>query len=472
MVYSGDVCFAQRVHMNANQTEYVFPLQTAARIPITVNNTYAQLQSGTLTATISQRSTQGNMQYAQTNTQSQSIRIPSGVTTFTLELGAASQPLESTVDLTLSYGVAKETLPTLTIRFVRDPSQHQKQQQQAPRSKHQKQQQPTRDMSAAEQKLRQNNQDTNALKQQLKRETQEKQQQTQDIKKRLDSALAPYDSYLKSLGFSQQSATTDPGEAGAFKRTYATADNISANITGTFTNESVDSTLSMNTVDPALDTLIAQDQRFQEAHRSLTQQGYHQIRQHTTVRHNRTTVKYTYGNESATITATVINQTVQEVRVTQKTQWGVWLLLGCVVLVCVLIVWLASRSKRNASNGMSFTHAHAHVCDEAEHLLRQAEYNFRQKQYKEAYGLCGRAVRLLLAYEYDLQGEQTNDSVIAELHARGISYMHAKRCLDRTALVRFAQYRPNKKDFTAILRYARKLCRTLNKKRQGSARLS
>ena len=90
-------------------------------------------------------------------------------------------------------------------------------------------------------------------------------------------------------------------------------------------------------------------------------------------------------------------------------------------------------------------------------MLEKSKEQFDLKEYKDAYGTAGQALRIFLSYENKLNKEITNDEIINYLRNHKKSYKEIKECFDLCSLVEFAKYEANNKDFEKIVKMVKKV---------------
>ena len=99
---------------------------------------------------------------------------------------------------------------------------------------------------------------------------------------------------------------------------------------------------------------------------------------------------------------------------------------------------------------------------ETKRLIKRSEESFEKKEYKKAYSLIGRALRIYLIYENGLSKELTNDELINYLKNHKKNYSLIKQYLNTCSLVSFAKNEVNKKEFLEIVKHAKKLVNKSN----------
>ena len=175
-------------------------------------------------------------------------------------------------------------------------------------------------------------------------------------------------------------------------------------------------------------------------------------------------------NQTAKITANFENNELIEIKLEKDKdeQSEMQQLFGLMVLVAILsfigyfLYKKYIKKQFNPIKGIksvllkkSFDHIF-----ESQKLLKQAEKLFEKKQYKNAYGKAGQAMRLFLSHEYGLGYELTNYEIISVLKTNGKITKDISKCFDLCSFVEFAKYKANKKDFEKIIFIAKKTINT------------
>ena len=511
---SGDITFS------LEQSDYYFKTGENAVVNLDSDNSYGQPISGTLSYTLTQSVNQGSFQYSSSNTKSTSFSVKDGKTKIPLGFGTSDTPLTLTVDLKFSYNKDEDrevALNGLKIHFVDDNTQknsqqnsqrnnqqnsqnnplssssqkaqqnsQQNQQQNDPFSQQQKQmQQMINQMTGnqqanqpqnSQQALQNNqmNQDSSALKQQIQQQLQQQQQLKQEFQKTLSQnpQFQKEHQDLLKQGYNLTSANVNPSskDTGNFQMNYQKPNGEKASLKGNMENGEMKD-MQKDTAESRQQIMdkLQQDKSFKKYEDKLQQQGFSRKDTAVSPQQNKTTVQVNYAdknNNTADIKADVINDTVENVKLTQQNDkknnfWKI-LLWGLIIIVLGYFAYkklmVKFRKKKTiepespSKPVKPFDHK-----KEALSMLERSKELFAGKDYKEAYGRAGQALRLYLSYENHLRKEVTNDEIIDYLRKHKKSHLDAKECFDLCSLVEFAKYEANKKDFDKILKYAEKI---------------
>jgi len=87
--------------------------------------------------------------------------------------------------------------------------------------------------------------------------------------------------------------------------------------------------------------------------------------------------------------------------------------------------------------------------------IKEAKDNFKEKQFKDAYGKVNQAIRLFLSYELNLNKEITNEEILLYLIDTKIPVDEIKTCFKLSSLVEFAKHEENENDFNIMVDMAK-----------------
>jgi len=490
---SGDITFS------VDQKDYYFMTGEDAIIPLNIENTYGKQINGMLTYTYTQEVNQGGMHMSSSNSQSTSFSVKDGETTQGLNFGTSDSPSELDISLKFVY-TEKESrvvnLDGIRIHFVSDENQKQNQQNKQSSSSEeytqsqqsqnsgqnlfsQMQQEISQMMNNNQQpqnpqQALQNNQmaqDSSALKQQMENQIKEQQAMKQEFQRQLaqNQEFQKEHQELLNHGYNLINANLNPSSnnTGDFELNYQNKNGDQASLKGHMDNGEMQS-LQKDTPESRQEVLsqLQKNEQFQEYQKQLQEQGYSQQNTEVSQKKEKTNVKVNYmnkKNETATITAEIVNKTVQNVEL-QKAEkekqnhwWGLLILLLLSVLGYFAYKRLNKKTPLDATFAEKRTEKPFDYKSESIKLIEESIKLFGQKKYKDAYGTAGQALRLFLSYENKLNKEITNDEIINFLRGHKKEYKEAKECFDLCSLVEFAKYEANKKDFDKIIRKAKKI---------------
>lgn len=490
---SGDITFS------IDQNDYYFKTGENAIIPLNIANTYGKQIDGMLIYTYTQEINQGGMHMSSSNSQSTSFSVKDGETTQSLDFGTSNSPSELDISLMFVY-TEKESrvvnLDGIKIHFVSDENQKQNQQDkqsssseeytqaqqtqssgQDPFSRMQQQmnqmmnnnQQPQNSQQAL-----QNNQmaqDSSALKQQMQNQIKEQEAMKQEFQKQLaqNQDFQKEHQELLNQGYNLTNANVNPSSnnTGDFELDYQNKDGDQASLKGHMKNGEIEN-LQKDTPEGRQEILnqLQQNKQFQEYKNQLQKKGYSQQNTEFSQEQDKTNVKVNYvnqNNETATISTDIVNNTVQNVELqkAEKDKQNYWWILLILLLLAVFGYFAYKRLNNKPRQETDVVEKKKEkpfdYKSESIKLLEESKKLFGQKQYKDAYGTAGQALRLFLSYENKLNKEITNDEIINYLRYHKQGFKEAKECFDLCSLVEFAKYEANKKDFDKIINHAKKI---------------
>jgi len=314
-------------------------------------------------------------------------------------------------------------------------------------------------------------QDSSALKQQMQNQLQEQQAMKEEFQKQLsqNQDFQKEHQELLNQGYNLTNANVNPSSnnTGDFELDYQNKNGEQASLKGHMDNGEMQS-LQKDTPESRQEMLnqLQQNKQFQEYQKQLQRQGYSQQNTEVSQEQEKTNVKVNYANqfnETATISADIVNNTVQNVELqkAEKDKQNYWWILLILLLLAVFGYFAYKRLNNKP-------HQETYVVEkkkekpldyksESIKLLEESKKLFGQKQYKDAYGTAGQALRLFLSYENKLNKEITNDEIIKYLRDHKQRYKEAKEAFDICSLVEFAKYEANKKDFDKIINHTKKI---------------
>ncbi len=462
--------------------EYYFRIGEPAVINLTSQNSYGEKLSGTLTYTIIQSVSQGSMMYSSSDTRSVPFSVSEGTTVMPFDFGTSNSPATLSVDIKFSYNIGGDNrevaINDIKIFFVNNNSQASSQQNKVSSSSQKSQTQRSTNQNklpSNQQSLQQSlqnsqlNQDSSALKKQIEKEISEQQKLNDEFKRQLaeNNDFRKAHQAMLDQGFNLTGADVNPSSnnTGSFELSYQDDKGNLASLKGVMENGSITS-LQEDTPksrDELFDKL-KQDDRFRRYDDKLQKEGFTQGQPSFSYANNKTVidVPYAKNNNTATITAEIVDDTITDVRLSgyDDKKINYYLLAIMLLLLGVASFFIYRRLRKQVVYEDSIVQKKESFFDhrsEALSKLRRAKRLFDNKRYKDAYGEAGQAIRLYLSYEHGLAKELTNDEVIAYLKDNNIPFDDIKECFDICSLVEFAKYKPDKKSFDKIILLAYKI---------------
>lgn len=477
---SAGIFTQEDITFSLNQTDYYFTTGENAVIPIQIENTYGKQINGQLTNTYTQEINQGGMSMSSSRSQSITFSVEDGESTQGLSFGTADTPTTLNIALMFKYTEKEERIVNMNdirIHFVSDESQKQNQEnQQSSSSEAQSSsQQNTQQQTQSPEQALENNQmtqDSNALQQQIQKQNQEQEEMKNAFQKELAQNQNFQEEHQELLqeGYNLTNANLNPtsNNTGNFELNYEKPTGEEASLKGEMKDGEMQS-LEKDTTESRQEARnkLEQNKQFQKYQEELQKEGYTEQNTAFSQEQNKTNIEINYmneNNETASISADIINDSVKHVELTQETQdknkKNIFLIIF-IVLVASIIGYLIYKKfnkkqkiveevvKKKVEKAFNYK-------SESLKMIAEAKKKFDKKEYKDAYGNAGQALRLYLSYDNKLNKEITNDEILAHLRKEKKEYKEVKECFDLCSLVEFAKYEANKKDFNKIITSAEK----------------
>ncbi|MFA6364469.1 hypothetical protein [Methanoregula sp.] len=495
---------AASITISSDQTDYYFGLNEIAEIALPVSNTYSDAVDGTLKFTTVEQLQSSGTVMTSTKNRVYTTTIPSGNSFLNISAGTSDVPKSVKIQVAFQYtnpSSTEVTLPEIIVHFVQNPSQSSSGQQKQVTSTSSAassgfgtssvqivqqsvsvQQQAGRDSSSSQslsssQSALQNSQmsqDTAALKEQLQREAAEKEKNQQEFNERLaaDPLLSQANETLAADGFTRQSMNANPteGDTGTFSMLYQNAAGDKVNLQGTMSGGTVPFVTEQSAAAVNVTAPLIANATYQSFTGELAGNGYGRNQTLMNVTLSGATVNITYLSEKgspAYVNATVDNGNVTQISLAMEQGKVNYLLIGSVVALAIILAicawWVYRRLKGRTKilpperlpprpTPVPFDHR-----QEALRLLAEAEEAFHRHDYRDAYGLAGRATRIFLSYDLGDRRELTNAELGPVLAASKDAgqpdaiMVLLERCSD----VEFAKGIPEAGEFSAMIRQIR-----------------
>jgi len=309
-----------------------------------------------------------------------------------------------------------------------------------------------------------------ALQQPRDRETREREQEEFDSRLGNDPLMLAVNASLVSEGFRQQAVDTQPAgnDTGTFSMMYHRGAEDRVVVRGSMrggvvfsVNEVANAAIS---ADPALDV----NTTFRSIVGTLAEQDF----DHRETQVNRTLtgaiVNSTFVSDEgrkAFVNATTDNNRVVQVTMGYEgetsgfSRGGVTVLVMVILMICMGFAYRKYRSHRSpvpepvaGSLLPDFDHRM-----EAERFLNEAELSFARQQYRDAYGLASRALRIFLSSEYGDHGEVTPTEIVSHLLNAGMDARDIGIILRQCDDVVFARGEPDTGEFSSVVYQIRKM---------------
>lgn len=479
---------AGSVSFSVEQKEYYFQVGQNAIINLTIDNSYSGDIAGILTYSISQISSVTGQSTSSVNSRTVNFNTPAGENIVSLNFGASNSPAE--LDLSLYFKFEydndekKIEMDDIFIFFVEKPEEKQNQQDEqkskseSTKSMTEKMKEKMSEMLNKEQKpdtqqkisQNQENQDTSALRDQMRNQANKKEAEKNEFRNKLaeNEDFQKENTKMQEKGYKPVSdeMNQDDKENGEFKVDYENNKGEEASISGDIENGSVSNMTSETEGDAELEKQLSENKDFKKFEEKLKNQGFEKMNQSFRTKENKTVGEYNYKNEkneTATIESNFEDRKLKGV-VLEKDSWFsykffIYLLFAFALaglgyyyykkyyLKAPVIEELVTERIVKPFNYRVYS----------KKLLRKSEREFEAKNYKEAYTLANKSIRLFLIHKHGFNKEMTNDEIVRGVGENGKQEL--KKAFDICSLVEFAKYKPNRKDFSGVIKFGEKLFR-------------
>ncbi len=328
--------------------------------------------------------------------------------------------------------------------------------------------------------IQQQEQDMGLLKQQM----QEQMQQQEQNKKELESIINQSRGFqrlqeeLMKQGYVPYSKSVSPESAssGSFGYTYRNSKGESARISGRIENSTVRDLRKWSREDAErLAMLLENSTRFRRLHNMLVSQGYNiTSKSFSEPEGNVSDFDYSYTKpQSSREIAGNITFTgdILSIGISGGESSPLWMLaaVALLVLLALLGVLLYKRKrfleKKAAADKPAKPEKPFDFRKEALKRIDQAEHLFSEGRMKEAYTKISDGVRIYFKYVLSSgKTEMTSTDILGELKKQGGKcYDEARDCFEICDLVKFARYRPNKRDFRKAAAAGRKVIKVYDR---------
>jgi hypothetical protein len=484
--------YAEDIEMFVDQSAYYFKVGDDAVIPLEIHNNFGHQISGMLQYTITQQIKQGNTQFSSTNTQATIFSINEGKQTVSLDFGTSNSPTTLIVNLNFNYNIGNEmnvSLDPIEIHFVTDESQKNNTQNRMQSSSQQSspsQNNQPNPQQSLQQKLNnllnqspliqnpqqrlQNNQlsqDSNALKQEIQQQLQDENKLKQEFAKQLASNedFQKLHQQILQQGYNVTSNNLYPNSTstGNFEINYQNEQGKWAKIQGSMINGTL--TDIQKQTQEEKDNLLSklrQDPTFQGYESQLTNEGFTEQNIEYASEKNMTSILLKYQNnkiKTASIKADFKNNELIKVQLEKpgtdySNLFPLVAILPLSIMAYILYKKLKTKKKILTNPIISKKTESFDYVKISKNLIQEAKNDFKEKNYKNAYGKAAQAIRIFLSYDLNLNKEITNEEILLFLNNAKYPKTDIENCFKFSSLVEFAKQETNENEFNKIINTA------------------
>lgn len=320
------------------------------------------------------------------------------------------------------------------------------------------------------------NQNTNALKQQMEKQIQQQRRIEQEFQKNLADNKEFQREHQKLLeqGYNLTDASFNPNtnNTGSFELSYQKPTGEKATLKGEMENGELKNIMSLTAEDKQrILTMLQKNEKFQKYDYQLVTSGFNKtqpIFNQLTQNYTQISIPYKKGIEENKITADYINGTIQNVKLENSMQDNqiniFWIFLLAIILGIIgwflyTKYWKKTKQiqKQEQKQELKVSEKPLNYKKEAKKMIERAKKLFDEKKEKDAYEKVSQTIRFYFSHKLGIKKEIINSDLLNYLKNKKGLYLKTKKCLDLCALVEFAKYKPNKKDFADIIIIAEEL---------------
>jgi len=455
--------FSDDIIFSTDQKDYYFLVGQEAGIVFNTSNDLGHDIIGTITYTVDGPGTY--------NSQSLPFTVQDKKNSSGVGLGTSNGPMDLTLIIRFEFEDQYVIMQGIGVHFVKQEEEKQNEQDKQKSSqeknqeqKNQQQQEPQQQSTQQKAANNQAAQSGQEMKENMQRDSQRAQQAKEEFMEELQKSeeLQKEHDQLQKEGFTQSGGDISPdvndSSSGDFKLDYKDEQGNNTTLSGRMENGTITDLKKTNTAElKKLQDLVRADPRFQKIENKLNKKNYLEKNVDYTQNENSTTVNFNYTDEYAneqSVTATVKENVVVEVHLDKDKNWF-WLWGFLALPVALVSAYFFKKKRKTISIDDPIPHKKKFdYKKESKNILKKAQQEFENKNYKDAYGLANSSIRMYLSYKNGLNKELTNYEILKTIKSLP---KETKETFDLCCLVEFAKYKPNKKDFSQIVNFATKL---------------
>ncbi len=308
--------------------------------------------------------------------------------------------------------------------------------------------------------IQQQNQDINTIKQQMQKQMHEEEQNRKHLENIINQSkeFSNAQKQLMKNGYQPDSKSINPdsNSSGSFEYTYKNEKGDTAKISGEIADNKIRELRKWSREDAEkLAELLENNTKFRQLHQQLTGQGYNiSSKLFKEPEQNISDFNYVYekpesGNKSISGNITLTGNIIS-IGIYGEDDARIWW-IAPVIIILALLAYVACRKYLQKKKPVPEKPKPEKKIDfrkEALKLIDEAEKMFSHGLMKEAYAKVSEGVRFYFKHILNSGDEElTSTDILKKIKGQSI-YKEAKKCFELCDLVKFAKYRPNKKDFT------------------------
>ncbi|PWR75020.1 hypothetical protein ACKUB1_16445 [Methanospirillum stamsii] len=475
ILLSGFNALADDISMSSEQTDYYFLAGTDAKVPFIIESSFQNTIPGQLQYSLTEHQDGGGFSLSKISTQSQSFPIAPGRSNHGLSL---SSETTTDFDLSLILLYSRNTqdyaaiLPTISVHFVSDmkdikqekntvrsttseatktpssssqsdPFAAMDEQMEQMRQEQQQLMQNFMSMSSSSSKMSsssqqssqnpqqalQNNQMSSsgeALKQQMMAESQQSKEEKEKLSESLeqDPLLQQQASELRDAGYNQTNGrivSTGP-DSGEVSIDFENYDSEKVSLTGKAEDSKISSLKAEKSGEIPVPQELASNSTWNDMKNDLHNNSMTPTSGTVTRTPNNTTVKQNYSaldGRNTTLSARIVNGTVEEVILEEEKEFPVFWLLGILLIIILIVLcagitwWYFSTRKDEVMSNQEIVIPVRDFKEVVWELIGHAEKSYVSGDKKEGYALLGQAVRVYISGRFGVGESFTSEEIVS-----------------------------------------------------------
>jgi hypothetical protein len=344
----------------------------------------------------------------------------------------------------------------------------------------------TQSQSQNHQQQLQNNQlsqDSNALKHQLENQVQKQEQVKDEFERKLFSNNEFLNKHQKLLqgGYTINNSDLNPvtNDTGTFNIKYNNTNGKWATLQGDMKNGTLQINEQTQVEQEKLLENLKQNTQYQQLNSKLLKEGFAPNNTTFQAKANQTDIILRYANnkrENASIVAEFLNENLKQIALkggNSNRFYFIPLLIIVAIVISVISVYLVTKKINNknrtfVNSSLSSKPKSLDFISGSKKLMNEAIEHQRKGQYKEAFEIAGKSLRMFLNGDVGIKKEITNEELVQLIqNSNNNKYPldDIRDCLKTTDLVQFAKFIPTESDFKKIISLFEKLTNTGNNER-------